>query len=104
MRYRMLCGDARELVATLNESVHMVITSPPYYDKISYGAAGEIGHELADDTPRPWVVAGVDAEHFYLYEWLLGDKPFVASPAPLPDKSMFRLMCRWGAESHSPAP
>jgi len=46
MHHRVLRGDARDLVATLDEEVHCVVTSPPYYDKIQYGdAAGEIGHE-----------------------------------------------------------
>ena len=42
----ILHGDALATLRTLpSESVHCVITSPPYFWQRDYGAAGQIGHE-----------------------------------------------------------
>ena len=43
---RVFCGDALEVLRGLpRESVHCVITSPPYYGLRDYGVAGQIGLE-----------------------------------------------------------
>ena len=43
---RILCGDVRERLAELpDESVHCVVTSPPYWGLRDYGVAGQIGLE-----------------------------------------------------------
>lgn len=40
-------GDCREVLATLPaESVHCVVTSPPYWRQRDYGMADQIGLEL----------------------------------------------------------
>jgi DNA modification methylase len=55
--YKILQGDVRQLVADLPE-VHCVITSPPYYDKITYGDSDrEIGHEQSVETYIAGLVA-----------------------------------------------
>jgi DNA modification methylase len=42
----ILCGDCRQLLATLPaDSVHCVVTSPPYWGLRDYGVAGQIGLE-----------------------------------------------------------
>src|SRR3954466_11889419 len=44
MSVRILTGDCRELLATLpDESVHCVVTSPPYYGLRDYGGGGQPG-------------------------------------------------------------
>jgi DNA modification methylase len=46
-------GDVREVLPTLpDESVHCVVTSPPYWGLRDYGVAGQIGLEA---TPWRWV-------------------------------------------------
>ncbi len=48
-----LIGDCRELLPTLpNESVHCVVTSPPYWGLRDYGVAGQLGLE---STPQEYV-------------------------------------------------
>src|SRR5215475_5964985 len=43
---RMLTGDCRALLRTLpDESVHCVVTSPPYWGLRDYGIAGQLGME-----------------------------------------------------------
>ena len=43
---RILVGDVREKLATLpDESVHCIITSPPYWGLRDYGVSGQIGLE-----------------------------------------------------------
>jgi DNA modification methylase len=45
----ILKGDCRDVLATLPaESVHCVVTSPPYFRQRDYGVAGQIGQE---ETP-----------------------------------------------------
>jgi DNA modification methylase len=51
---RILTGDALETLRTLPaESVHCVVTSPPYYGLRDYGVAGQIGLE---PTPEAYVL------------------------------------------------
>jgi DNA modification methylase len=46
MSVRILTGDCRELLATLDaESVQTCVTSPPYFALRDYGVAGQIGLE-----------------------------------------------------------
>ncbi|MGI9504550.1 MAG: DNA methyltransferase, partial [Geminicoccaceae bacterium] len=43
---RILQGDVRDMLATLpDESVHCVVTSPPYWGLRDYGVAGQLGLE-----------------------------------------------------------
>jgi DNA modification methylase len=51
---RILIGDARnQLCGLANESVHCVVTSPPYYGLRDYGVDGQLGLE---STPDEYVV------------------------------------------------
>jgi DNA modification methylase len=46
MTVRILTGDCRDVLATLPaESVHCVVTSPPYWGLRDYGVSGQIGLE-----------------------------------------------------------
>lgn len=56
MTVRILQGDCREVLKTLpDQSVHCVVTSPPYFGLRDYGVAGQIGLEAS-----PWeFVAGM---------------------------------------------
>lgn len=46
MSVRILSGDCRDVLKTLpDESVHCVVTSPPYFGLRDYGAAGQVGLE-----------------------------------------------------------
>ena len=48
MNVRILKGDCREVLRTLpDESVHCVVTSPPYWGLRDYGVEGQIGLETA---------------------------------------------------------
>ena len=50
---RILLGDCREVLKTLpDESVHCVVTSPPYWGMRDYGVPGQIG---LDPTPQAYV-------------------------------------------------
>lgn len=58
MTVRILQGDCRELLRTLpGESVHAVVTSPPYYGLRDYGVAGQMGLEA---TPEAFIAGMVD--------------------------------------------
>lgn len=58
MTVRILVGDVREQLAGLpDESVHCVVTSPPYWGLRDYGVAGQLGLE---PTPQAHVQAMVD--------------------------------------------
>jgi DNA modification methylase len=53
MTVRILQGDCREVLRTLpDESVHCVVTSPPYFGLRDYGVDGQIGLE---ETPSAFV-------------------------------------------------
>jgi DNA modification methylase len=46
MTVRIITGDCRDVLATLPaESVHCVVTSPPYFRQRDYGIAGQLGQE-----------------------------------------------------------
>ena len=46
MSVRVITGDCRDVLAALpDESVHCVVTSPPYYGLRNYGVVGQIGLE-----------------------------------------------------------
>jgi len=50
---RILTGDCRDVLKTLpDESVHCVVTSPPYWGLRDYGVAGQLGLE---STPQEYV-------------------------------------------------
>lgn len=51
MSVRILTGDCRDVLRTLpDESVHCVVTSPPYFGLRDYGVDGQIGLEPTPDT------------------------------------------------------
>jgi DNA modification methylase len=51
---RILQGDCRDVLKTLpDESVHCVVTSPPYYGLRDYGVGAQIGLE-ASISSRRW--------------------------------------------------
>lgn len=51
MTVTILKGDCREVLGTLPaESVHCVVTSPPYFGLRDYGVAGQIGLEASPDA------------------------------------------------------
>ena len=53
MAETILCGDAREKLQTMAaESVHICVTSPPYFNLRDYGTAGQIGME---STPEEYI-------------------------------------------------
>lgn len=58
MSVRILIGDVRDRLRELaDESVHCVVTSPPYWGLRDYGVAGQIGLE---ETPATFVAIMVD--------------------------------------------
>ena len=51
MSVRILSGDCRDVLKTLpDESVHCVVTSPPYFGLRDYGVDGQIGLEPTPDA------------------------------------------------------
>lgn len=51
--HEFICGDAVEALATLpDNSVHCIVTSPPYWGLRDYGADGQLGLE---ETPEEYV-------------------------------------------------
>src|SRR3990167_6678471 len=53
MRNEILCGDVREKLREMpTESVHCVVTSPPYWGLRDYGSDGQLGLEA---TPEAYV-------------------------------------------------
>lgn len=58
MSTRILQGDCREVLRTLPDaSVHMVVTSPPYFGLRDYGVSGQIGLE---QSPAEYVAQMVE--------------------------------------------
>lgn len=57
-KYRLLVGDCVESMRTLpDQTVHTVVTSPPYYGLRDYGVAGQIGLE---PTPEEYIQSMVE--------------------------------------------
>ena len=53
MNYQLLQGDNRQVLRTLpDQSVHCIVTSPPYFGLRDYGVDGQIGLE---ETPAAYV-------------------------------------------------
>jgi len=57
--HRIILGDAREMSEVPNDSVHLIITSPPYWHIKDYGIPGQIGHgqtyeEYINDLNLVW--------------------------------------------------
>lgn len=53
MSYQLLMGDNRQVLRTLpDQSVHCIVTSPPYFGLRDYGVDGQIGLE---ETPSAYV-------------------------------------------------
>ena len=44
-RHHITIGDSRDMSKVADESVHLVITSPPYWQLKDYGSAGQIGFD-----------------------------------------------------------
>lgn len=44
-QHRIIFGDARRMVRVADGSVHLVVTSPPYWQLKDYGASGQIGFD-----------------------------------------------------------
>lgn len=59
-RHHMALGDARDLSAVADESVHLVVTSPPYWNLKKYNeCAGQLGHmasydDFVQELARVW--------------------------------------------------
>ncbi|MCK9371521.1 site-specific DNA-methyltransferase, partial [Candidatus Dojkabacteria bacterium] len=54
-KIQFLCGDVVDVLKTLpDESVHCVVTSPPYFRLRDYGHPGQIGME---NTPGEFIEA-----------------------------------------------
>jgi DNA modification methylase len=54
----LLSGDCRDVLPTLAaNSVHCVVTSPPYYGLRDYGCAGQLGLEATPDEYLATMVA-----------------------------------------------
>lgn len=58
--HRVLLGDARRMSEVRDESVHLVVTSPPYFDLIEYAkGSGQLGHlheyeEFLSELDKVW--------------------------------------------------
>lgn len=58
--HRVILGDARCMQVLQDESVHLVVTSPPYFDLIEYvHGAGQLGHlhdytRFLDELDKVW--------------------------------------------------
>ncbi|MDI6605321.1 MAG: DNA methyltransferase [Thermoanaerobacteraceae bacterium] len=50
--HKIIIGDARKMSKIPDESVHLVITSPPYWQLKDYGSNGQIGY---DDTYEEYI-------------------------------------------------
>lgn len=59
-RHRVVLGDARDMQAVKDESVHLVVTSPPYFDLVEYNeAAAQLGNlhdydRFLNELDRVW--------------------------------------------------
>jgi DNA modification methylase len=56
---KIIIGDSRKMIEIENDSVHLVVTSPPYWSIKNYGIKNQIGygqtlHEYLKDLYRIW--------------------------------------------------
>jgi DNA modification methylase len=56
---KIIIGDSRKMIELKNESVGLIVTSPPYWNIKDYGVSGQIGysqtlHEYLKDLYRVW--------------------------------------------------
>ena len=42
-RHKIVFGDSRTMTELENESVHLIVTSPPYWQLKDYGTSDQIG-------------------------------------------------------------
>ncbi len=59
MGIKLILGDSRKMVEILDETIALVVTSPPYWNIKDYGITGQIGygqtlHEYLKDLYRVW--------------------------------------------------
>ncbi len=58
--HRIIHGDARSMLNVEDESVHLVVTSPPYFDLVEYvNESGQLGHvhnyeRFLDEIHKVW--------------------------------------------------
>lgn len=43
-KHKIVCGDSRQMNLVSDESVHLIITSPPYWQLKDYGSSNQIGY------------------------------------------------------------
>jgi len=60
MANKIICGDAAETLSKLpEESIHLVVTSPPYWNLVDYGVEGQIGQSnyetYIEDLLKVWI-------------------------------------------------
>jgi len=58
--HKIIIGDSRDMAEVENESVHLVITSPPYWQIKDYGASNQIGfndsyEDYIDNLNKVWL-------------------------------------------------
>src|SRR5690348_2167013 len=96
MSVRIIHGDCRDVLPTLpDESVHCVVTSPPYWGLRDYGVAGQIGLESSPDEYVSTMVGVFREVRRVLRKegtlWLnLGDTYAGGGRGGNPDESPFR--------------
>lgn len=57
------CGDAVEIMRQLpSASVHLIVTSPPYWNLVDYGVGGQIGQCGYDEYLRELLEVWIEAE------------------------------------------
>ena len=44
-KHRIIIGDSRKMDAVGDESIHLIVTSPPYWQLKDYGNGGQIGFD-----------------------------------------------------------
>ncbi len=52
IHHRVMLGDSRKMDEVADESVHLVVTSPPYWQLKDYGKTRQIGY---DDSYQSYI-------------------------------------------------
>jgi len=50
--HKIVIGDSRRMASISDESLHLIVTSPPYWQLKDYGTGGQIGF---DDTYEEYI-------------------------------------------------